>query len=75
MNYIEVTEGTSICVDKIEAIIINPDGVTSTVRTNLNTYHSTFPYDVLLQLVNRKEEQPRSKEELNIFRTLGSFAG
>ena len=74
MNYIEVSEGVSLCIDEIEAVISNPDGMTSTVRTAFNSYQSTFPYGVLVSLINKKEE-PKKNEELNILKTLGSFAG
>ena len=75
MDYIEISEGISLAIDKIEAISVNADGLTCTVRTEWNTYQSTFPYRVLLELLNRREAQPERKEELNILKTLGSFAG
>jgi hypothetical protein len=77
MDYIEISSGISIRIDLIEAIVDNPDGMTCTVKVGLDTYQSTFPYNVLLDLVQRKEvqEKPERKEELNILKTLGSFAG
>jgi len=74
MNYIEISEGTSICIDDIEAVIANTDGMTCTIKTSWNSYQSTFPYNVLLGLINKKEE-PERKQELNILRTIGTFAG
>ena len=74
MNYIEISIGTSICVDQIEAVIANPDGMTCVVKTGWNSYESTFPYTVLLSLIKKREE-PRKNEELNILKTLGSYAG
>jgi len=74
LNYIEVSNGVSLCIDDIEAVISNPDGLTSTVRTSWNSYQSTFPYGVLVALITRKEE-PKRNEELNILKTLGHYAG
>lgn len=74
MQYIEISNGVSLCVDDIEAVIANPDGMTSTVRTSWNSYQSTFPYGVLLSLICKKDE-PRHNEALNILKTIGSFAG
>jgi len=74
MDYIEISTGVSLCIDDIEAVIANPDGITTTVRTSWNSYQSTFPYGVLISLLSRKEE-PKRNEELNIFKTLGHYAG
>lgn len=73
MEYIELSDGVSIRICDIEAVIANQDNLTCTVRTGWNTYQSTFPYNVLLSLIQQKEEP--KKQELNILKTLGSFAG
>jgi hypothetical protein len=75
MKFIELRDGLSVCADEIEAVIRNEDGMTSTVYTTSNTYTSTFPYEVLLSLLERQSEEPEQKQELNILKTLGSFAG
>ena len=79
MKFIEVSEGLSIRIDEIEAISKREDMV-STVHTHHNSYDSTFPYEVLLSLIEREyetsEEAPTKEEEiLNIFKQIGTFAG
>ena len=74
MEYIELRDGLSVKICEIEAVIRNEDVMTSTVYTSSNTYTSTFPYDVLLSLIEKKEE-PREKEMLNIMKTIGTFSG
>jgi len=74
LNYIEIREGTSLCIDEIEAVIANPDGMTCTVRTAFNSYQSLIPYGVFLSLIIKKED-PKKNEELNILKTLGHYAG
>jgi len=77
--YIEISKGVSICIDKIESV--EEDGMTSIVRTVTGTYKSTFPYQVLLQLLgeyNGEKEMQKEKREveaLNIFKEIGVFAG
>ncbi len=75
MKYIEIVEGLSIRVDAIEAVEKKED-LTSIVRTQFNSYDSTFPYDVLLQLLEREEipEEKRKQEEFNILRETGIFS-
>jgi hypothetical protein len=76
MDYIEISEGLSVRIEAIETVVRNDDGLTCTVKTSWNSYQSTFPYNVLLELIQRKEiKEPERKEELNILRTLGSYAG
>ena len=74
MNYIEISDGVSLCIDEIEAVISNPDGMTTTVRTAFNSYQSTFPYGILISLISKKDD-PKKNEGLNILKTLGSYAG
>jgi len=75
MEFIELREGLSVRIEEIEAVIRNADGMTSTVYTCNNNYESTFPYEVILSLIQQKKEEPGRKEELNILKTLGTFAG
>jgi hypothetical protein len=74
MRFIEIAIGTTISADQIESIVANKDGKSCTVKTCWNTYQSTFPYQVLISLLQKKEE-PEKKEALNILKTLGSYAG
>ena len=76
VKFIEIRDGLSVCIDEIEAIQKNENGMTCSVFVGTNTFQSTFPYSVLLSLLERQtEEEPKEKEELNIFKTLGTFAG
>ena len=78
MKFIEIAEGLSIRRDKIEAISKNEDnGLTSIVKTASNVYDSTFPYAVLLELLESNIEeinQAIKQEELNIFKEMGTPA-
>lgn len=80
MKYIEIAEGLSIKIDEIEAIGYGKNELTSKVYTHHNTYSSTFPYEILLELLENsylaeKEESKPQEEALNIFREIGTFAG
>jgi len=78
MKYIEVSEGLSIKVDEVEAVGYGINELTSKVYTHHNVYDSTFPYRVLLELLEKRDikpEEKRSEEELNIFKQIGSLKG
>ncbi len=80
MNYIEVTNGLSIRIDEIEAVSQGEDTLTSIVRTHHNIYKSTFPYQVLLDLLESNSKEDIESKELqqkpfNILREIGTFAG
>lgn len=73
MKYIEIVDGVSIRVDAIE-VIERKDDLTCVVRTQFNTYDSTFPYTTLLQLLEReKVPTPVKVEEevVNILKETG----
>ena len=77
MRFIEVRDSLSVCVDEIEAVAANGDG--SVVYTHHNTYESTFPYLVLLQLLESEEVNPED-EKINeglegFLKNVGTFAG
>ena len=74
--FIEVSEGFSVKIDEIEAVVRVTD-LTSRVLTKNNSYDSTFPYEVLIELINRygEKETEIEKKEFNILKEIGSFAG
>ena len=77
MNYIEIANGISINVDKIEAIGYGQNELTSKVHTHHNVYDSTFPYSILLDLLERsghgmQEKEKENKEIMNIFKEIGT---
>ncbi len=78
MEYIEISDGISVRICEIEAVKKN-DEMTSSVITHQNTYASTFPYNVLLDLLNMASEEKETneieQEKLNIMKTQGFFAG
>lgn len=80
MNYIEIADGLSIRIDEVEAIG-KKDEFTSIVYTHHNTFDSTFPYNVLLELLESSVDETQSKNEkfevpaLNILKTQGFFGG
>jgi hypothetical protein len=76
MKYIEIKDGLSVKIDDIESIERNED-FTCYVRTHHNTYDSTFPYMVLLELLERRDYGLQEKEEkiMNIQKEIGTFAG
>lgn len=78
MQYIEVAKGLSIRVDEVEAVGYGVSELTSKVYTHHNVYDSTFPYRVLLKLLEKRDVRPeekRSEEELNVFKQIGNLAG
>jgi len=73
MKYIEIADGISLRIEAIEAIE-RKDDLSSLVRTQFNTYDSAFPYDVLLQLLEREEIPTPTETEtqtLNILKEIG----
>ncbi len=79
MEFIEVSEGTSVKICEIESVTKDENGDGSIVRTHYNIYSSTFPYDVLLQLLEMNEEKEPMVNELeqkkfNIMKELGTPA-
>ena len=79
MKYIEVSEGVSVKIEDIESVSQSDDGLTSIIKTDYNTYKSTFPYSVLLELLetnqdNRVEEKEMQRQELNILKQIGTPA-
>lgn len=78
MEFIEIAEGLSVRICEIDSVSRGSDELKSIVCTHHNVFESTFPYSILLSILeNNKEEkeEPDRKEELNILRTLGSYAG
>lgn len=75
--YIEIADGLSIRIDEIEAIGYGNNQLTSKVYTHHNVYDSTFPYSVLLQLLQREkiEKESIDKQAFNIMKEMGNWAG
>jgi len=79
MQYIEVSDGFSVKISEIEAII-RKDELTSEVVTHQNTYSSTFPYAVLLELLEMRHAheaellQLSDTEEKNIMKEIATPA-
>lgn len=75
MEYLEIKEGLSIRVCEIEAVEVGV-GNTSIIHTHHKSYDSTFPYEVILQLLEIREEKPQEeKQGMNILKEIGVFAG
>ena len=75
--FIEISDGFSVKIEEIEAVSQGEGMLTSFVHTHHNTYSSTFPYSVLLDLINKysvKEKEPE-RQQLNILKQIGTFAG
>ena len=73
MKYIEISDGVSIKIDAIEAVE-RKDDFTSTVHTQSNSYDSTFPYLVLLELLEKQsvpEPTETGQKVLNILEETG----
>ena len=65
MKYIEIREGLSIAADKIEAVEYLTE-LTCKVITKFQSYEANFPYLVLLQLLEeRDEERDKKVEQIN----------
>lgn len=71
MRYIEIADGLSVRIDEIEAISVGEDNLTSVVKTHHNIYRSTFPYGVLLELLERQGEVKKEQQVLNILKETG----
>ena len=79
-QYIEIKDGVSVKMDDIVAVVRGSKELTSIVHTQYRTYDSTFPYEVLLELLQTsKEESGEIKDilqkQLNIQKEIGTFAG
>lgn len=77
MQYIEIAEGLSVKICDICAVGKDTD-LTSTVYTDSSVFKSTFPYNVLLELLERESDKPvdnTQQRQLRILETLGTFAG
>lgn len=77
MEYIEIAEGLSIKVCDICAIAKETD-LTCIVYTEVGNFNSTFPYDVLLQLLEKAGDKPEDesqKKQLRILEMMGNYAG
>ena len=80
MKYIEISNGLSVKMDEIEAISQGTNELTSIIHTHHNTYDSTFPYSVLLELLEREQKENTEikdilQKQLNIQKEIGVFAG
>ena len=77
MKYIELAEGISVRIEDIESVSKGEDDLTSIVKTQYNIYKSTFPYGVLLELLesNQEPEDKSREEEMNILKQIGVFSG
>lgn len=74
LKYIEIKEGLSVKVDDIEAVGYGDNEFTSRVYTHHNAYDSTFPYMVLLELLEISDanqgKEEREKAQFNIMKEL-----
>ena len=71
--YVEIAKDLSIRIEAIESIKKKND-LTSIVRTQSNSYDSTLPYPVLLQLLEREgtqESKGIEQKGFNIMKELG----
>ena len=68
MKFIEIAEGVSVKIEDIESVSVGQDELTSIVKTQYNVYKSTFPYGVLLQLLEREQEEPEDKFKKETFK-------
>ena len=81
MKYIEIADGLSVRVDEIEAVSVGEDTMTSIVKTHHNIYRSTFPYSVLIELLEgsdnavREEKEKREVKMFNVLKEIGTYAG
>lgn len=82
MRFIEIKDGFSIAIDKIETIEAIDD-LTSRVHTSSSSYVANFPYLILLQILEREIEEQKGlnlSEETTknmdaYFKQAGVFAG
>lgn len=75
--FIEISDGISVRKDEVEAIE-RGIGNTTVVHTHHQSYTSTFPYEVLLSLLEMKEKEPVSdiqQRAFNILKEQGNFSG
>lgn len=73
MMYVEIAKDLSIRIEAIESIKKKND-LTSIVRTQSNSYDSTFPYQVLLKILEREgtqESKGIEQKGFNIMKELG----
>ena len=73
--YIEIADGVSVNAEEISAVVRDTE-LTSIVYADGHEFRSTFPYEVLLQLIDRAEpEDDTQVKQLRILEQLGSYAG
>ena len=73
MKYIEIRDGFSVKIDAIEAVE-KVGELECVIRTQFNSYDATFPYTVMLQLLEREEAPAPAKMEaevVNILKEVG----
>lgn len=77
MKFIEISEGVSVRICEIESVSTGDDYLSSVVKTHYNIYRSTFPYNVLLELLEREEEpiDDVQVKQLKVLEQIGTFAG
>ena len=51
--FIKIADGLSVKVDEVEAVGYGANNLSSKVYTHHNIYDSTFPYEVILALLER----------------------
>ena len=79
MRYIEVKDGFSIAIDKIEALE-RIDEFRTNIMTATNSYEANFPYTTLMAILesegSEKIEEPKTNELLQQYlKDAGTFAG
>lgn len=75
MKYLEIAEGLSVRINEIEAIGSGKKELTSKVYTHHNVYDSSYPYKVLLELLEKNIGDDIEQEQLNILKQVGTFSG
>jgi len=74
LRYIEIQDGQSIAIDKIEAIK-RIDDFRSNIYTHYNIYEANFPYTVLIEILESEGENPINKKLDAFLSEAGHFAG
>lgn len=63
MKFLEIKEGFSVNIDKIEAIE-RKDDFSSVIHTHFNSHTANFPYITLLRILEGEVEKPVENERV-----------
>ena len=77
MKLIEIKDGISINIDKIESVHKTDNQLGCVVKAGFEVYEAELPYDVLITMLSEDKDK---KEEMlermyRVMQTQGSFAG